>query len=100
MCSVIPTSIPYGVLTGQLYRFHRICSHWTDFVNDSRKVVKILMIQGCLLPLLVRKIMKFLHVRRSETFQWRGVSNIKNYVMVKRISSGLGKETSKIIRKF
>ena len=100
MCSVIPTSIPYGVLTGQLYRFHRICSHWTDFVNDSRKVVKILMIQGCLLPLLVRKIMKFLHVRRSETFQWRGVSNIKNDVMVKRISSGLGKEMSKIIRKF
>ena len=31
--SVIPKSQAYGVFTGQLHRFHRICDDWEDFVK-------------------------------------------------------------------
>jgi hypothetical protein len=33
MDSVIPKSQAYGVFTGQLHRFHRICTAWKDFVK-------------------------------------------------------------------
>jgi hypothetical protein len=47
MCSLIPRSIPYGVFTGQLYRFSRICSHAHAFVRNALFVAQTLCAQGC-----------------------------------------------------
>ena len=40
--SEIPSSIPYGVFTGQLHRFRRICSFYTCFVRNACEVALIL----------------------------------------------------------
>ena len=38
--SVIPKSQAYGVFTGQLYRFHRICTSKLDFVEWAVSIAK------------------------------------------------------------
>jgi hypothetical protein len=88
MCSLIPQSIPYGVLTGQLYRAYRICSHAASFIKESRKVVSILLRQGCTLPRIASKIRNFLQSRRADSFRWRLMLKFGSNVTVTRIMQG------------
>lgn len=60
MCSLIPSSIPYSVLTGQLYRFSRICTTWQDFLDESAKVIQVLLVQGCEKSVLYKTVISFL----------------------------------------
>lgn len=47
MASLIPQSIPYGVMTGQLYRYSRICTAHGDFLRHACGLARILISQGC-----------------------------------------------------
>ena len=85
MSSVIPTSIPYGVLTGQLYRFYRICSTIRDFVKASCSVVSILFAQGCVRRRLTQTIERFLARVRPKAYQWRREFRLSNHAIVHRI---------------
>lgn len=91
MCSVIPSSIPYGVLTGQLHRLHRICSRTAHFVKEARKVVSILREQGCALHRLTHVLEQFLERARPNAYQWRREFRLSNRTIVARIMrSGRG----------
>jgi hypothetical protein len=59
MDSLIPCSLPYGVFTGQLYRYARICTEWKDFVANAANLAKTLMIQGCAKGRLVQAFHAF-----------------------------------------
>jgi hypothetical protein len=89
MHSIIPTNIPYGVLTGQLYRYHRICSSITEFVKEGRKIVTILLAQGCTINRITQTIEKFLHFLNPNTTHWRHINKIKNHMIVSRIMRNL-----------
>lgn len=47
MQSLIPQSIPYGVMVGLLHRIYRICSRETDFVKEAVEVARRLRENGC-----------------------------------------------------
>jgi len=44
--SLIPYNIPYGVFTGLLWRYHRICSAIMDFVDNAILLAITLVKQG------------------------------------------------------
>jgi hypothetical protein len=66
MCSLIPTTIPYGVYTGQLYRFAEICSSPYMFINQAVNTAKILIQRGCKTNRLIHCFENFL-VKRYNT---------------------------------
>ena len=47
LLSAIPTHQPYGVFTGLLHRFYRICNRPKHFIIAAADVAKTLDIQGC-----------------------------------------------------
>jgi hypothetical protein len=47
MDSLIPESIPYGVFSGLVHRFYRICSEKEAFVRQCRELASVLVAQGC-----------------------------------------------------
>lgn len=65
-CSVIPRSIPYGVFTGQLHRFSRICSDARSFVHNAVFVAQTLRAQGCSTRVLRRKFHAFVSARAAD----------------------------------
>lgn len=74
MHSLIPRSIPYGVFTGQLHRFHRICSDWRTFVRNARFVARTLCHQGCSKRVLRLKFHAFIvaHMDRLKVWATNG----------------------------
>jgi hypothetical protein len=69
MDSLIPVSLPYGVFTGQLHRFYRICSRWHSFVNVACELGKTLMQQGCVPGRLIQSFKSF--ILKRKTLKWR-----------------------------
>jgi hypothetical protein len=69
MESLIPSSIPYGVFVGQLYRYYRICTRWQDFIDWSITLAKTLYTQGCSCTRLKRLFHNFLS--RFKFLRWR-----------------------------
>ena len=57
--SLIPSTIPYGVFTGQLHRGYRICSEYADFLSYSKQVAQRLMVNGCSKQRLLKKFKGF-----------------------------------------
>jgi hypothetical protein len=57
--SLIPSTIPYGVLTGQLHRGYRICSEYADFLSYSTQVAQRLLTNGCSKQRLLKKFKGF-----------------------------------------
>jgi hypothetical protein len=47
MSSLIPKTIPYGVLLGQLHRGYRICTGVDDFMSFASEVSTVLLDNGC-----------------------------------------------------
>lgn len=84
MDSLIPVSIPYGVFTGQLYRYFRICSHWRAFVNTACELGKTLIHQGCSANRLRHYFLSFLRKRSSR--RWR----LSAFQLYRMFSEGLG----------
>jgi len=67
--SLIPESIPYGVFTGQLYRYYRICTELTDFLRNSLVLVQTMREQGCSLQRLSKCFHAFVSSRPR--LRWR-----------------------------
>jgi hypothetical protein len=65
MSSLIPTSIPYGVFTGQLHRFAEICSTPEAFLSQSFSTADVLLERGCKPTRLVQCFQAFLTRRYS-----------------------------------
>ena len=86
MCSVIPSSIPYAVLVGQMYRFKRICTMWKDFAQETQQVAKLLITQGCTPNRVDAVIRKFVYGCNTYTSQWLNISSKK---IIERIRRGL-----------
>ena len=83
--SLIPTSIVYGVFTGQLHRFHRVCSHVATFMSNSVRVAHVLMKQGAKLQRLIAKFSEFVHGRdwrwlKPHTAEYQIIAKFKNDV--------------------
>ena len=68
--SVIPTSIPYGVFTGLLYRRYRICNRKSVFLNRCVELAMILLNKGCTKRRLCSLFRKFL--LRWKPLKWKG----------------------------
>jgi hypothetical protein len=47
MLSLVPTSIPYGVFTGQLHRGYRICSSAQAFIEYAVELGRTMREKGC-----------------------------------------------------
>ena len=60
MSSLIPTSIPYAVFTGQLHRYHSICSQTHLFFRHALRIHDILVERGCTRQKLLATFAKFL----------------------------------------
>jgi hypothetical protein len=60
MNSLIPKTIPYGVLQGQLYRGYRICTDADSFVSHAIDVASALRENGCCFKRLKRIFKSFL----------------------------------------
>jgi hypothetical protein len=69
MDSFIPPCIPYGVFTGQLYRFYNICTGWQAFVANSWNLAEVLIRQGSSANKLVHLFSKFLMKKQQSTEQ-------------------------------
>ena len=65
MDSLIPASLPYGVFTGQLYRYYRICSSWQTFVSTAIELAHVVIQQGCTAARLRRCFREFLFKKRK-----------------------------------
>ena len=61
MWSSIPTSLPYGVFTGQLHRFYRICSTPRAFLATSIDVLRTMYDQGCEYMKLFQTFSRFIY---------------------------------------
>jgi len=61
--SLIPASIPYGVFTGQLHRYYRICTDVTDFLRNSLVLTSTLRDQGCSMQRLTKCFHAFVSSR-------------------------------------
>src|SRR4029078_12080525 len=57
MHSLIPAYIPYGVFTGQLHRYYRICTRPEEFIAHSALLAHTLYNQGC----AMRRLRKTFH---------------------------------------
>src|ERR1700761_2233998 len=78
MCSLIPVYIPYGVFTGQLHRYYRICTLPEDFVAHSALLAQTLRRQGCAMQRLRQTFHTF--VASRERLRW--------YISVPALCSG------------
>jgi hypothetical protein len=85
MCSLIPRSIPYGVFTGQLYRFSRICSRGQAFVRNALFVARTLYAQGCSKHVLRLKFHSFVTVHAVD--RW----NMSVSKLCESFNRGLGR---------
>ena len=63
LLSAIPTHQPYGVFTGLLHRFYRICNRQKHFIIAAADVAKTLDIQGCNYKVLFKVFSCFLSQR-------------------------------------
>jgi hypothetical protein len=54
-----PTNLGYGVYTGQLHRFSRICTGAVDFLSASAKLSNMLQTKGYTKPLMMRTFKRF-----------------------------------------
>ena len=61
MDSLIPRTIPYGVLVGQLHRVYRICTEWENFVDSAVDVAWALAKNGCHKGRLCKLFHVFVH---------------------------------------
>ena len=59
--SNIPSSICYGVYTGQLYRFHRICTDVNEFVKEAGCLAELFFERGYKKQRLLKKFNAFVH---------------------------------------
>ena len=66
MSSLIPSTIPYGVFTGQLYRYHSICSEPSAFLNHAVRIADVLVERGCEMKKLQRKFTDFINGKYSK----------------------------------
>ena len=82
MWSVIPSSIPYAVLVGEMYRFKM----WKDFEQETQQVVKLLITQGCTPNGVGAVIRMFVYGCNTHTSQWLNISSKK---IIERIRRGL-----------
>jgi hypothetical protein len=90
MDSVIPQSIPYGVFTGQLHRYYRICTEAADFIEQACSLGRILHAQGCAKKKLYSRFHDFMSTRRHIRYKSavsvlvkqfvRGMGNVKQFV--------------------
>ena len=78
MRSLIPAYIPYGVFTGQLHRYYRICTLPEEFVAHSALLAHTLFTQGCAL----RRLRKAFHAFVSSRARMRW------YISVPALCSG------------
>lgn len=60
--SNVPANSRYGIFTGQLHRFSRICSSHSDFVANACFVAAKMVNRGYSLSQLTRKFKAFLHI--------------------------------------
>jgi hypothetical protein len=68
MLSVIPQSIPYGVFTGQLHRYYRICTRSLDFTRHAGLLARVLLRQGCGRGRLRQGFQSFVRSRASSRY--------------------------------
>jgi hypothetical protein len=64
MKSLLPAYIPYGVFTGQLHRFYRICTLHKDFITQAALLANTLRERGCALRRLCLTFHTFVDSRR------------------------------------
>jgi len=65
MSSLIPRTIPFAVLSGQLHRGYRICTGAEDFLSFAVEVATALIQNGCASGKLKRIFKSFvMHVHR------------------------------------
>lgn len=83
MDSLIPGTIPYGVLSGQLHRGYRICSDHTDFLAFSVQVAQRLHANGCKPQRLIKKFRAF---ARKNIRKY----SVKSSTLCKLFASNLG----------
>lgn len=69
MDSLIPAGIPYGVWTGQLHRYFRICSLLDDFLKHCLHLARVLVSKGCKIPRLCRVFANFVFLQHR--VKWR-----------------------------
>ena len=69
MESEIPSNIPYGVFTGLLHRFHRICSERSDFADEAVGLASVLNGQGAKLRRLIQCFYSFVYGRGKRLHQ-------------------------------
>jgi hypothetical protein len=78
MRSLIPAYIPYGVFTGQLHRYYRICTEPEEFVTHSALLAHTLFSQGC----AMRRLRKTFHAFVASRIR------IRWYISVPALCSG------------
>ena len=77
--SAIPNSLPYGVFTGQLHRFMRICSLPGAFVRNSCEVALRLAAQKSSISRLRRVFCAFTHTNVSRS-RWNVTASVLNHL--------------------
>ena len=93
MDSLIPKSMPYGVFTGQLCRYYRICTRWKSFINRAVTLAITLRNQGSQIRRLIKTFDLFLN--RKQRFRWKKVSPSS---LSSSFKSGFSRATRKRIR--
>ena len=83
MASLIPSTIPFGVFVGQLYRGYRICSEFHDFTSYSLAVAHRLLANGCSRRRLASKYRAFVRTRVRKY-------NVRAHTLVKQFEDELG----------
>jgi hypothetical protein len=69
--SLIPEYIAYGVFTGLLHRYYRICTHFQDFLFNAALLARTMVKQGWHLPRLYTAFRRFLSSRPLGRNRWR-----------------------------
>jgi len=64
--SNIPRSICYGVFSGLLHRYHRICTESSDFLDEALRLAHLLIQRGYSKKLLCRRFRQFVTSRRRK----------------------------------
>jgi hypothetical protein len=73
MRSLIPSSIPYGVFTGLLYRYYRICSSRVAFVKRCAALAQLMVKRGCSVSRLRSRFRAFLSKITRPKWSLRGI---------------------------
>jgi hypothetical protein len=67
--SLIPVYIAYGVFTGLLHRYYRICTEFDDFCDNASLLAHTLIVQGWKVQQLRKIFGNFIRSRLG--FRWR-----------------------------